>query len=92
MQVHQYINDIKAAVRSATAWFKINFPQGATGRDLVLFDVDETVLSNFDVTYLFQCPPSTLHPSSCPKALQAPRFVVYSWPFKSIGDALVGDS
>lgn len=45
---HQYVYDVETAVNSASAWFSSNYPNGATTKDLIVFDIDETVLSNFN--------------------------------------------
>lgn len=55
LQSHQYVYDVETAVNSASAWFSSNYPNGATTKDLIVFDIDETVLSNFNVSC--PCPP-----------------------------------
>ena len=50
LQTHQYVYDVETAVNSASAWFSEQYPSGGQTKDLVVFDIDETVLSNFNVS------------------------------------------
>ena len=64
LQSHQYVRDVETAVSSASAWFNSHYPDGAQNKDLCVFDIDETVLSNFNVSPSAQKSPPPLGPCS----------------------------